>query len=120
MTAATMTGEEYIAVLEERRAAYMAARPSQPAGVVPPLEWFIEPGDEHLVTLPAPEPKAERPMPQPRRYRSAASLRVERDRAQAELDALTGTGGDTAEVNISPHSRNRAVARAGRRRMAAL
>ena len=115
-----MTGEEYIAVLEERRAAYMAERPGQPEWLVPLLEWFIEPGDEHVVTLPAPAPKPERPAPAPRRYRSAASLRAARDQLQARLDALTGTGGDLAAVNLSPHARSRAARNAGRRRMAAL
>ncbi len=115
-----MTGDEYITVLEQRRAAYMAERPGQPEWLVPLLEWFIEPGDEQLVTLPAPAPKPERPAPAPRRYRSAASLRAARDQLQARLDALTGTSGDPAAVNLSPHARSRAARNAGRRRMAAL
>lgn len=117
-----MTGDDYIAVLTRRREEYMAERPGQPEWLVPLLEWFIRPGDEQMVTLPSPPPKQERPERTPRQFRSAASLRGDRRQLQARLDALTdaGAGGDVASVNLSPYSRSRAAASAGRRRMAAL
>lgn len=140
-----MTGDEYMELLEQRRQAWESAHPAREAAEAriaeikrefpganpqikpkwgPPvalLEWFIEPGDEDLVDLPKPEPKAKR-QPTPRVYRSAASLREERDRLQQRLDLICGVEdtGDMAVVNLSPHSRSRAARTAGRRRFAKL
>lgn len=140
-----MTGAEYIALLEQRRAAWEAAYPAREAleasierikrdfpGANPTikpdwqppvalLEWFVEPGDEHLVALPVPESKPKR-TPRPRVYRSAASLREERDRLIERRDAITSVDddGDMAIVNLSPNSRSKAARTAGRRRFAKL
>lgn len=124
-----VTGDEYIALLEKRRAAYEAAHPIDPRApewarrvIRPLLEWFIEEGDEEIFT-PPPDPPASRPArtPRPRTYRTAASLREERDRVRAQLDALdTSSGHDPAVVNLSPSSRSRAARAAGRRRFASL
>lgn len=136
-----MNGDEYMELLEQRRAAWEAAHPAREAAEAqiaqikrdfpganpqlkpnwtplrPLLEWFIEPGDEDLVTLPEPEPK---PKPRPRVYRSAASLREEREQVQAQIEALWEDDGDMAVVNLSPHAKSRAARNAGRRRMANL
>ncbi|WP_043650821.1 hypothetical protein [Cellulosimicrobium cellulans] len=124
-----MTGDEYIALLEERRAAYEADHPIDPRApewarrvIRPLLEWFVEEGDEEIFT-PPPAPPASRPArtPRPRTYRTAASLREERDRLRTQLDALnTSSRPDTAVVNLSPSSRSRAARSAGRRRFASL
>lgn len=125
-----MTGDEYMQLLEQRRDAWEAARVARerPEGfpqitpkfeMRPLLEWFVEAGDDDLVTLPESTPKPKRE-PKPRVYRSAASLREERDRAQRQLDALTGDDGDRAAANLSPTSRNRAARNAGRARFARL
>lgn len=72
-----MTGDEYMTLLAQRRDAYEAEHPhTGPAWLRPLLEWFIQPGDEDLVTLP--ERPEKRPA-RPRTYRSADSLRAERD-----------------------------------------
>jgi len=107
-----MNGNEYMELLEERRAEAEAVRRtlareqaqyerfmSAPLGVHPQitpkawvagplLESFVETGDEGLVDLPAPKPEPEpKRAPRPRTYRSAASLREERDALQARRDA---------------------------------
>ncbi|WP_134667862.1 hypothetical protein [Amycolatopsis sp. CFH S0078] len=117
---AAITGDDYIEVLLERQTAWLDSlgqvRPKYP----PLLEWFVQDGDEQWVQLPEhqPVPKPER---KPRAYRSAESLREERDRVQAQMDVITGSGSDdAASVNLSPRSRNRAAARAGRARFAKL
>lgn len=140
-----LTGDEFMELLEARRAEWEAAHPTRSEAVVerikrdfpdanpvirprfevrPLLEWFIKDGDDDIVDpvvfAPAPpQPKREH---RPRTYRSAASLREERDRVQARRDAITADddGYDPAIVNLSPRSRNRAAARAGRRRFAKL
>lgn len=139
-----LTGEEYMALLEQRRAEWEAAHPAREAaeaeverikrafpganpvlkpGWSPPtalLEWFVRPGDEDLVDLPKeqPAPKRER---RPRVYQSAASLIAERDGLVARRDAIVADdGGDLAETNLSPSSRSRAARSAGRRRFAKL
>jgi hypothetical protein len=114
-----VTGDEYMAVLLQRQAAWIA-RHGGDRTRPPLLEWFIRPGDERFVQLPSETaaPKRER---QPRAYRSAASLRAEHAEVQARMDAITGAGSDDpAIVNLSPYSRSRAAARAGRRRFAQL
>lgn len=136
-----MNRDEYMELLEQRRAAWEAAHPAREAAeaqiaqikrdfpgskpqlkpkwtpLQPLLEWFIEPGDEDLVTFPEPEPK---PKPRPRVYRSAASLREEREEVQAQIEALWEDDGDMAVVNLSPHAKSPAARNAGRRRMANL
>lgn len=114
------TGDQYIEVLLRRQQAWLGSlgqvRPKYP----PLLEWFIQDGDEQWVQLPesAPAPKRER---KPRTYRSAASLREERNRVQAQMDQIAGTGSDDpASVNLSPFSRNKSAASAGRARFAKL
>jgi hypothetical protein len=55
----------------------------------------------------------------PRTYRPAASLREERAQVQGKIDAFAGLGpADRAEANLSPSSRSKAAASAGRRRIA--
>lgn len=86
-----MTGDDYMALLERRRNEHELAHPRDPRApswVRPLLEWFVRPGDEDLVELPQP---AEKPTPQPRTYRTAASLRAERDRVNAEIQRLSDT-----------------------------
>lgn len=108
-------GDAYIAVLLARQAAWIH-RNGGDRTFPPLLEWFIREGDENFVIVPGekPAPKRER---RPRTYRSAASLIEERDKVQARMDAITGSGpDDPASVNLSPHSRSRAARTAGRRR----
>lgn len=111
-----ITGEEYIAVLLARQAAWISRNRSYGADRPPLLEWFIRDGDEDFVHLPEEAPSAKRER-RPRVYRSAASLREERAKVQARMDAITGSGpDDPASTNLSPFSRSKAAARAGRRR----
>jgi hypothetical protein len=114
-----VTGEQYMEILLQRQATWMT-RNGGMHKLPPLLEWFIREGDEDFVQLPdaTPAPKRERT---PRTYRSAASLREDRDRVQAQMDAITGSGpDDPASVNLSPFSRSKAAASAGRRRFAKL
>ena len=123
-----VTGDEYMTLLLERQAEHMASRPAPPDGVKlaawielpPPLEMFVLPGDEDLFTPPkhVPAPKRETT---PRTYKPASHWRALREKAQADLDRLTGgTSDDPAVVNLSHTSRSRAARNAGKRRMAAL
>lgn len=139
-----LTGDEYMQVLLDRQAEWIAAQPARQAAdaqierikreypdanpclkpgweaPVPLLEWFVRPGDEDLVDLPESKPEPKR-TPKPRVYRSAESLREERDRLQARRSVIVADdGGDMAEVNLSPSSRSRAARNAGRRRFAKL
>lgn len=115
-----MTGEEYIALLQERQEAWMGEHNSGSVRLrFPPLlEWFIRPGDEALVELPAeePQPKPAR-QPRPRKPVDVDALRARRDRLAAQRDRITGHDtGDRAAANLSPRSRHRAARTAGRRR----
>jgi hypothetical protein len=122
-----LTGNEYMELLVQRQREWFEAHQAEnrpwTLKAPPLLEWFILPGDEDLVDMAAlertaePEPKRET---RPRTYRSAASLREERDRVQARMDAVAGRGdcGDVAAINIAPSSSNRRIAAAGRRRFA--
>jgi hypothetical protein len=144
-----VNGDEYMELLEQRRAeaeaAARARRAEQdqlerfrnaPLGVNPQittqawvqgplLEHFVRPGDEDLLDLPDPAPAPNRE-PHPRVYRSAASLREERDRLQARraahIDSDNGSPAHDAFaiVNVSTQSRNRAARASGRRRFAGL
>lgn len=84
----TLTGDEYIALLQQRQAEYVAQlSPRRHPWVVPLLEWFIRDGDEHLFTPPKEQSQPKR-VTKPRTYRSAESLRAERDRLIAQRDPL--------------------------------
>lgn len=91
----TLTSDEYMALLTERRDAYMAATTTptyQPRSWVaqPLLEQFVQPGDELLFTPPTEQP-APRRTPESRPARPAQSLddlRARRDRLQVEADRL--------------------------------
>jgi hypothetical protein len=112
-------GEAYIQVLLARQAAWIH-RHGGDRTLPPLLEWFIRAGDEDFVIVPGEKPAAKRER-RPRTYRSAASLREERAEVQRTMDAITGSGSDDpASVNLSPFSRSRAAARAGRARFAKL
>lgn len=116
-----ISGDEYVrVVLVARVDAWVAAQSGPFRLKYPPLlEWFVEDGDEQFVVLPEPERK---PAPEPRRYRSAESLREELAQVQARMAQVAGAGDvqDHAVVNLSPRSRSRAAASAGRRRFAAM
>ena len=60
-------------------------------------------------------------VPTPRTYKPSSYWRGLRDKAQAELERITGsTSNDPAIVNLSHTSRSRSARNAGRRRMAQL
>ncbi len=105
---APMSLDQYMTVLQQRCADFMAPRiehakgkPLQPYPAL--LEWFILPTDEQFVELPAPAPKR---TPQPRHYRSSAELRAERDALIVRRDALMFDGpADRAAANVSTRAR---------------
>ncbi len=77
-----MTGDEYIAVLEQRRAEAAPAGERFPAL----LEWFVRPGDEELFTPPEPPVRMTPPkvrMTRPRARKTRTELTAERDRLTA-------------------------------------
>lgn len=121
-TAVPLTGpihaEAYMDVLMQRQTAWLAEH-GGPLRYPPLLEWFIQPGDEQYVILPEATPAPERPR-KPRVYRSADSLRAELATVETLMVAAAGrdTTADRAAANLSPHSRSKAAARAGRRRFA--
>jgi hypothetical protein len=90
-----LTGDEYMALLHQRRDEWMAAQPPRTytprAWVATPLlEQFVRPGDELLFTPPTEQP-APPPSSAPRRDRwslSVDDLRARRDRLRAEADLL--------------------------------
>lgn len=113
---APVTRDEYIHILLARQADWLDSLGPVNLRFPPLLEWFIRDGDEQWVLEPEKKPAPKKPR-KPRVYRSAASLREERDRVQAQMDALTDTGPyDPAYVNLSPFSRDKSAARAGRNR----
>ena len=57
MSAARLTGEQYIAVLLQRQGEWIAEHPGY--RWPPLLEWFVRDGDEHLVDLSAEDIPAE-------------------------------------------------------------
>lgn len=113
---APVTGEEYMTILLARQAAYVSRNPGT---LLPLLEWFIRDGDEDFVQLPDVKPARKRETT-PRVYRTAASLREERDKVAAQVNAFGADDGpcDPAVVNLSPYSRSKAARNAGRRRFA--
>lgn len=117
-----MTGDEYMAVLLERSDVYMASfdgKPFRPK-FPPLLEWFIRPGDEALVELPAEElqPKPVR-KPRQRKPVDVEALKARREQLAAKRDRIAGHDtGDRAAANLSTQSRHRAARTAGRRRFA--
>jgi hypothetical protein len=127
-----VNGDEYMELLEQRRAAWEAASQggnpqiTPKSWVRPLLEQFVEAGDENLVDLPERQPAEPKPVQakRPRVYRSAASLREERDRLQARRAAYIEPDNGSAEhdaraiVNVSTQSKNRAARASGRRRHA--
>ena len=82
-----LTGDEYMALLVERRDAYYAEHGQPRLGFPALLEWFIRDGDEDLFTPPepTPQPKSER---KPRTYKPASHWRERLARIDAELAAL--------------------------------
>jgi hypothetical protein len=128
-----MTGDEYIDVLKQRRDQWLAEHPARPhdAAITPKFEtpallsWFVRAGDEDLVELPErekPAPKADaKPAPRTRSTVDTAALVAQRDALVAQRDRIAGDGPvDRACANLSPSSRNRAAASAGRRRFVAM
>jgi hypothetical protein len=125
-----MNLDEYMKLLEQRRAEWAALpKPEMPfkpkAWIADPLlERFVRPGDEDLVDLPESQPAEPKPAPRSRTYRSAASLREERARLQARLDAYIDSDDGSpahdalAGVNLSTQSRHPGARAAGRRRFA--
>lgn len=110
--------EAYMDVLQQRQTAWLAEH-GGPLRYPPLLEWFIQPGDEQHVILPEPTPAQERPR-KSRTYRSAATIRADLAAVEARMVQVAdrGTTGDRAAANLSPHSRSKAAASAGRRRFA--
>ncbi len=95
-TAEKLSGDEYMAVLVQRQAEFMQARQREvqartsqngrpPLPLLSPLlEWFIQPGDEHLVDLPQPAPKRK---PEPRYYRPSTFWRERITHIEAQMAA---------------------------------
>lgn len=111
-----VTGDEYIAILLQRQAAYIARNSPNGTTCPPLLEWFIRADDEDFVQIPEPAP-APKQKTTPRVYRSAASLREERDRVQAQIDNFGDSSApDRASANLSPNARSKAARNAGRQR----
>ena len=82
-----MTGDEYVALLVQRREEYYAKHGQPRPGFPALLEWFIRPGDEEIFTPPEPAPQPKRETT-PRTYRSAAYWRQELARIEARMNAL--------------------------------
>lgn len=116
-------GDAYIAVLLRRQAAWRDAHTVD--GIeprfLPLLEHFVRAADEPYVRLPEQKPAPKR-IPKPRQYRSAESLRAELAEVEKRMGMVAGRSdtGDRAAANLSPVSRSRSAARAGRRRFAAM
>lgn len=82
-----LTGDEYMALLAERRDAYYAEHGQPRVGFPALLEWFIRDGDEGLFTPPEPTKQPE-PERKPRTYKPASHWREKLARIDAELAAL--------------------------------
>lgn len=110
-----ISSEDYIQVLLDRQAAYVAAHPLK---YLPLLEWFVRAEDEPHVVIPETTPQPKR-TPKPRVYRSAESIRAELNEVTTQLDSFSSNDvPDRAAANLSPHARSKAAARAGRARFA--
>lgn len=99
-----MNGDDYMELLLERREQYYAQH-GQPTPGFPALpEWFIRPGDENLVELPAP-PAPPKPQRRPRTYRTAQSLTEQRDRLIAARDHILAIpASPTEQQQAAKHS----------------
>lgn len=82
-----LTGDEYMDLLVERQAAYVAAHPPLQPWAAPLLEWFVLPGDEEIFTPPKATPR-QRPARRPRTYRPASHWREKLERLDAALASL--------------------------------
>lgn len=116
-----LTGDQYMELLLQRQAAFMAQctpRPGAKVLLAPTLESFVRPGDEDLVELPAPEPHR---TPVPRRYRPASYWRERIAALDAQMNdtAAAVDLGDRAAAGGVGIGRSRAT-RHGRRADAAL
>lgn len=89
-----LTPDQYMDLLLERQAEYVAQNGPAILGFPPLLDWFIRDGDEALVDMDAIEAAdavvMERPAPKPRRYRPASYWRDELDRVTARMNAISG------------------------------
>lgn len=117
-------GDQYIEVLLRRQEAWREARAAYGTNyrMLPPLERFVRAADEPFVRIPESQPTQERKPRAPRRYRSAAELKAEHAALEERMAAVAHRSGmaDRAAANLSPHSRSRAAASAGRRRFEAM
>lgn len=89
-TARRLSGDEYMALLQQRADQWLASRSGVRPKFPPLLTWFIQDGDEDLVDpaiLAPPEP-APKPVRRPRYYRPASYWRTEVARLEAERAAL--------------------------------
>ena len=109
-----MNGEEYIEMLKARRAEWEKATPRLMRGhwtQRPPLEWFVEKGDQ--VDLPDESPAPAKPTRSRVKPRlSVAELKVQREEVAARLDAIyrrNTSNGDPAVVNLPTGTRHRAT-----------
>lgn len=86
-----LSGDEYMALLQQRADEWLASRSTVVRPKFPPLlTWFVREGDEDLIdpailTAPEPQPKQVR---QPRYYRPASYWRERVARLEAERAAL--------------------------------
>ncbi|MBF6416961.1 hypothetical protein [Nocardia cyriacigeorgica] len=91
-TARRLSGDEYMALLQQRMDEWLAIHSTTVRPKFPPLlEWFIQDGDENLVDpaiLAAPEPQP-KPVRRPRYYRPASYWQTEVARLEAERATLT-------------------------------
>lgn len=84
-----MTGDEYMALLEQRRQDYYTEHGQPRPGFPALLEWFVRDGDEALFTPPEPTKQPKR-TPKPRTYRPASHWRHLLHNVQSRMDAING------------------------------
>lgn len=86
-----LSGDEYMALLQQRMDEWLAASSATMNPKFPPLfQWFVRDGDEDLVDpaiLAAPEPRP-KPVRQPRYYRPASYWQEQVERIEAQRAAL--------------------------------
>lgn len=85
-----LTGDEYMALLVERREAYYAEHGQPRLGFPALLEWFIRDGDEELFTPPEPTPQPKREA-KPRTYLPASHWRERLARVEARMAQIDGS-----------------------------